>query len=149
VPPEGGAESRCGCALFGSMCIASMKLSRYLLHRPAGTAVDALLDIRAESLQLGGPELLANFKGPEPVTEYLPGAGVRALLDLAIDELLEVFPDEVARRHGWLPVAGSLVYQKLIVTARGFRPGPITMVVKGSSSTNYDLLTMASHLLAR
>ena len=44
------------------MSIASMKLSSYLLHRPAGTAVDALLD-------------------------------------LALDELVEVFPDEVARRH--------------------------------------------------
>ena len=88
-----------------------MKFSGYLLHRPVGSAVDGLLDIRAESLQLGGPELLANFKGPEPVTEYLPGAGVRALLDLALDELLEMFHDEVARRHGWLPVARLLGYQ--------------------------------------
>ncbi len=39
-----------------------MKLSRYFLYRPAGTAVDALLD-------------------------------------LALDELLEVFSDEVVRRH--------------------------------------------------
>jgi hypothetical protein len=68
---------------------------------------------------------------------------------LALDELLEMFPDEVARRHGWLPVAGNLVYQKLIVTARGFRPGPMLLAVKGSSSSNYDLLTMASYLLAR
>jgi hypothetical protein len=30
---------------------------------------------------------------------------------LAIDELLEVFPDEVVRRHGWLPVALALGYQ--------------------------------------
>ena len=62
-----------------------MKLSRYFLQRPAGTAVDALLNVRAESLQLGGPELLANFKGPEPVTDHLAGVGVTALLDLALD----------------------------------------------------------------
>ncbi len=59
---EGGTESGWGCALFGSILIASMKLSRYFLHRPAGTAVDALLD-------------------------------------LALDELFEVFSDEVVRRH--------------------------------------------------
>jgi hypothetical protein len=93
------------------MCIASMKLSSYLLHRPAGTAVDALLDIRAESFQLGGPELLAILKGPEPVTDHLAGAGITALLDLAIVELLGVFTDEVARRHGRLPVALALGYQ--------------------------------------
>ncbi len=81
------------------------------MHRPAGTAVDALLDIRAESLQLGGPVLFAIFQGSELVTEYHPGAGVTALLDLALDELLEVLPDEVARRHGWVPVALALGYQ--------------------------------------
>ena len=74
------------------MLIASMKLSRYLLHRPAGTAVDALLNIRAESRQFGGPELLANFKGPEPVMDHLAGAGATALLDLALDELLGNVP---------------------------------------------------------
>jgi len=115
----------------------------------AGTAVDALLDVRAERFQLGGPELLAILQGPDSVTDHLAGAGVTALLDLALDKLLEVFPVEVARRHGWLPVAGNLVYQKLIVTARGFRPGPMLLAVKGSSSSNYDLLTMASYLLAR
>jgi hypothetical protein len=30
---------------------------------------------------------------------------------LALDELLEMFPEEVARRHGWLPVAWLLGYQ--------------------------------------
>ena len=88
-----------------------MKLSRYFLHRPAGTAVDALLNVRAESLQLGGPELLAILQGPEPVTDHLAGAGVTALLDLAFDELLEMFPGGVARRHGCHPVAWSLGYQ--------------------------------------
>ena len=67
------------------MLIASMKLSRFFLQRPAGNAVDALLNVRAESLQLGGPELLANFKGPEPVTDHLAGVGGTALLDLALD----------------------------------------------------------------
>ena len=98
--PEGGTESRGGCALFGSMLIASMKLSRYLMHRPAGTAVDALLNVRAESLQLGGPELLAILQGPEPVTDHLAGVGVTDLLDLAIDDLLEMFRDDVVRRLG-------------------------------------------------
>jgi hypothetical protein len=93
------------------MLIASMKLSSYFLYRPAGTAVDALMDVRAESFQLGGPELLEILKGPEPVTDHLAGVGVTALLDLALDELLEVFPEGVARRHGWLTVAGLLVYQ--------------------------------------
>ena len=72
-----------------------MKLSSYFLYRPAGTAVDALLDVRAESLKLGGPVLFANLKGPEPVTDHLAGAGVTALLELAFDEQLGVFPDEV------------------------------------------------------
>ena len=67
------------------MLIASIKLSRYFLYRPAGTAVDALLDIRAESLRLGGPELLAILQGPEPVMVHLAGAGGTALLDLALD----------------------------------------------------------------
>jgi hypothetical protein len=88
-----------------------MKLSSYLLHRPAGTAFDALLDIRAESLQFGGPALLALLRGPELVLVHLAGAGLTALLDLAPDELLEMFTDEVARRHGWLPLAGPLGYQ--------------------------------------
>jgi hypothetical protein len=101
------------------------------------------------SLQLGGPELLANFKGPEPVMDHLAGAGATALLDLALDELLEMFPDDVARRYGWLPMAGSLGYQKLIVAEGGFRPGSMLLVVKRSPSANYYLLTMASHLLAR
>ena len=77
----------------------------------AGTAVDALLDVRAESLQLGGPELLAILRGPEPVVDQLAGAEVTVLLDLALDELLEMFPDEAARRHGWLPVAWLLGHQ--------------------------------------
>ena len=94
-----------------------MKLSRYFLYRLAGFAVDALLDIRAESFQLGGPELLAILQGPEPVTDHLAGAGVTALLDLALDELLEMFPDQVARRHGWLQVARPLDYQRLIAAA--------------------------------
>ena len=78
---------------------------------PAGTAVDALLDVRAESLQLGGSELLVILQGPEPVMDHLAGAGVTALLDLALVELLGVFPEGVARRHGWLPVALVLGYQ--------------------------------------
>jgi len=67
------------------MLIASMELSSYFLYRPAGTAVDALMDVRAESFQLGGPELLATLRGPEPVMDHLAGAGVAALLDLALD----------------------------------------------------------------
>lgn len=53
--------------------------------RPGGTAVVALLDNRAESLQFGGPELLAILQGPETVMDHLAGAGVTALLDLALD----------------------------------------------------------------
>ena len=77
------------------MLIASMKFSGYLLHRPAGSAVDALLDIRAESLQLGGLVLFAILQGPEPFMGPLAGAGagVTALLDMALDKLLEMFPD--------------------------------------------------------
>jgi hypothetical protein len=79
--------------------------------QPGGAAVYALLDVRAERLQLGGPELLATLQGPAPVTDDLAGAGVAALLDLALVEPLKVIPDEVARRHGWLPVAWLLGYQ--------------------------------------
>ena len=43
--------------------------------------------------------------------DHLAGAGVTALLDLALVELLGVFPEGVARRHGWLPVALVLGYQ--------------------------------------
>ena len=132
--PEGGTESRGGCALCGLMLIASMKLSRYFLHRLAGTAVDAMLDVRAECLQLGGAVLLAILQDPEPVLDHLAGAGVTALLDMALDELLEMFPDEVARRYGWLPMAGSLGYQKLIVAAGGLLPGSTLFAVKGSST---------------
>jgi hypothetical protein len=78
VRPEGGTESAAGRT------------------QPAGTAVYALLDVRAERLQLGGPELLATLQGPAPVTDHLADAGVAALLDLALDELLEMFPDDVA-----------------------------------------------------
>lgn len=73
--------------------------------QPAGTAVDDLLEARAESLQLGGPVLFAILQGPVPVTDHLAGAGVTALLDLALDELLEMFPDDIARRHVCIPVA--------------------------------------------
>jgi hypothetical protein len=93
--------------------------------------------------------LFAILQGPEPVTDHLAGAGVTALLDLALDELLGVFPEGVARRHGWLSMAGSLGYQKLIVAASGLLPGSMPMVVKRSSSANYYLLTMASYSLAR
>ncbi len=51
------------------------------------------------------------LQGPEPVMDHLAGAGVTALLDLALVELLGVFPEGVARRHGWLPVALVLGYQ--------------------------------------
>ena len=116
--------------------IASLQLSGYLLHRPAGTAVDALLDVRAESLQLGGPEFLTILQGPEPVMDHLAGAGVTALLDLALDELLEMFPDEVARQYGRLPVEWLLGFQRLIVGVSGFFPGPTLLDVRRSSSTN-------------
>jgi hypothetical protein len=69
-----------------------MKLSRYFLYRPAGTAVDGLLDIRAESLQFGGPVLFAILQGPEPVMDHLAGADVAAQLDLALVELLGNVP---------------------------------------------------------
>ena len=128
-----------GCALFFPLLVASLQLSGYFLHRPAGTAVDALLDVRAESFQLGDTEFLAIFQGPEPVTDQLAGAGITALLDLALDELLEMYPDDVALRHGCLPVVASLVYQKLIVAAIGIRPGPTLLVVRRSSSANYYL----------
>ena len=105
----------------------------------AGTAVDALLDVRAECLQLGGPELLAILRGPGAVTVHFAGAGVTALLDLALDELLEMFPEEVARRHGWLPVAWLLGYQKLIVAASVFQSGPMPMAVKRSPFANFNL----------
>ena len=104
--------------------------------QPAGTAVNALLDVRTESLQLEGTKFLTNHQGPEPVTDHLAGAGVTSLLDLALDELLEMFPDDGARRHGCLPVAWLLGYQRLIVAVSGFRPGPTLLVVKRQSSTN-------------
>ncbi len=128
---------------------SSMKLSRYYLHRLAGTAVDGLLDIRAESLQFGGPVLFAILQGQEPVMDHLAGAAVAALLDLALVEPLKVFPDEVARRHGWLPVAWLLDYQQLIVEASGFLPGPTLLFVKRSSSANDYILRMASYLFSR
>jgi hypothetical protein len=81
--------------------------------------------------------------------DHLAGAGVAALLDLALDELLGVFPDEVVRRHGYLPVAGPLGYQRLIVAADAFRPGTTLLAEMRSSSVNYLLLMMASNLLAR
>ena len=62
--------------------------------------------------------------------DHLAGAGVTALLDLAIDVLLEVFPEGVDRRYCRLPVAVSLGYQKLIVAASGFRPGSMLMIVE-------------------
>ena len=117
-----------------------MKLSSYFLYRPAGTAVDALMDVRAESFQLGGPELLEILKGPEPVTDHLAGVGVTALLDLAIDDLLEMFRDDVVRRLGWLLVAWLLGYQKLIVAASVFQSGPMMpMAVKRSPFANFNL----------
>jgi hypothetical protein len=121
------------------MLIASMKLSSYFLHRLAGTAVDGLLDIRAESLQFGGPVLFAILQGQEPVMDHLAGVGVAALLDLALVEPLKVFPDEVAQRHGWLPVAWLLGYQKLIVAASVFQSGPMPMAVKRSPFANFNL----------
>jgi hypothetical protein len=74
------------------MLIASMKLSRYLLQRHAGSAVDALL---------------------------------------------EVFREGVARRHGCHPVAWLLGYQELIVAASGLRPSPTQLTVERSPSVNY------------
>jgi hypothetical protein len=81
--------------------------------------------------------------------DHLAGAGVTALLDLALDELLEMFPDDVARRHEWRPVALPLGYEKLIVAASGSRPGPTLLTVEESPLANFYLLTMSSHLLAR
>ena len=95
------------------------------------------------------PGAARELQGPEPVTDHLAGAGVADLLDLALDELLEMFPDEVARRHGWVPVASLLGYQELIVAASGFRPGLTQLTVERSPSANYYYLTMSSHLLAR
>jgi hypothetical protein len=82
------------------LLVASFQLSGYLLDWPAGTAVDSLLDVRAECLEFGGTVLVANLQGPEPLTDHLAGTGIAILLDFALDELLEVFPDDVARRHG-------------------------------------------------
>jgi len=92
VTPGGGIESGAGRT------------------QPGWTAVDALLDVRAECLQLGGVVLLAILQGPEHVTDHFAGAGVTTLLDLALDELLKVFPDDVARRHDCLPVDWLLGY---------------------------------------
>jgi len=131
VRAEGGTESAAGRT------------------QPAGTAVVALLDVRAESLQFGEPELLATLQGPAPVTDHLADAGVADLLDLVLDELLGMFPDDVARRHGYLPVAGPLGYQRLIVAADAFLPGITLLAKMRSSSVNYLLLMMASNLLAR
>jgi hypothetical protein len=72
VTPEGGTESGAGRT------------------QPGWTAVDALLDVRAECLQLGGVVLLAILQGPEHVTDHFAGAGVTTLLDLALDKLIEM-----------------------------------------------------------
>jgi hypothetical protein len=37
--------------------------------------------------------LLTNLQGLEPVTDHFAGTGIAILLDLALDALLEVFPD--------------------------------------------------------
>ena len=79
----------------------------HLLQRPAGAAVDPLLNVGAPGLLLQGPELLALLQGPEPVADHLAGAGLSALLQLILDELLEMLPDDVARRNGDLPAALS------------------------------------------
>jgi hypothetical protein len=60
---------------------------------------------------------------------------------LALDKLLEMFSDDVARRRGCLPVDWLLGYQGLIVAVSGFRPGPTQLAVKRSSSKNDFLLT--------
>jgi hypothetical protein len=60
-----------------------------------------------------------------------------------------MFPDEVARRHGYLPVAGPLGYQRLKVAAYAFRPGTTLLAEMRSSTVNDLLLMMASNLLAR
>lgn len=57
------------------------------------------------ALQLGGAELLAVLKGPDPVTDHHVGAGVTTLLDLAFEERLGQLLDDVARRHGCIPGA--------------------------------------------
>ena len=59
---------------------------------PAGAAVGPLLDVGAEGFQFQGPELLAILQGAEPVADHLAGAGVTALLQLPLDELLEMLP---------------------------------------------------------
>ena len=75
------------------------------------------------------------------VMGHLASAGVTALLDLALDKLIKMIPDDVARRYGCLSVAGPLDYQKLIVAASGFLPGPTLLAVKRSLSKNDFLLT--------
>ena len=72
MTPEGGIESGAGRT------------------QPGWTAVDALLDDRAESLQLEGTKFLAILQGPEHVTDHFAGAGVTTLLDLALDKLIEM-----------------------------------------------------------
>jgi hypothetical protein len=57
-----------------------------------------------QGFQLCGTEHLAILQGAEPVGDHLAGAGVAALLNLALDELLEM-PLHMARRRGALPVA--------------------------------------------
>ena len=94
---------------------------------------------RAESLQLCGPELLAILQGPEPVTDHLAVVGVTDLLDLAINDLLEMFRDDVVRRLGWLLVAWLLGYQKLIVAASVLQSGPMPMAIKRSPFSNFNL----------
>ena len=112
-----------GCALLGPMLVAGLQLGGHVLHRPAGAAVEALLNVGAEGFQLGGAEFALILKDAEAVADHLAGAGVAALLDLALDELLEMLPDDIARRHGDLPVAWPWHYQRLIAAAMGLRQG--------------------------
>ena len=53
-----------------------------------------------------GPGLLRVKQGFQLCgTDHLAGDGVAALLNLALDELLEMLPGHMARRHGDLLVA--------------------------------------------
>lgn len=87
------------------LLVPGLEFGPHVLHGPARAALDPLLNLSAKALQLGGAEFFAILQNPESVADDLTGADVTALLNLSLDELLEMLADDIARRHGDLPMA--------------------------------------------